>query len=1206
MVTRTIDDLPVASSEAIALGTLLLSDANGIEFRATTAVIGGVHLFFQDEDDLTPVVRGRLTSPGRTVENILVTLTATSNTTGLVVTKTTTTNDTGNWSYDFTTSLARNDTYTIEAKVDVYLTATTTKAIASLSTLNSPLIATSTAKVGDTITVDEPDFSGSPSEIRYRYLRGPNYVIPGAHASVYTLVADDDADIITPQVQAVNAGGESQWFSANTIGPVSNKTSVLLTNPVIAADGTLGGRATVTSPGSASENATIKSDEWLLDNATIPSVKGAAVRYLAGQANGTDPTAYPDGSNHNGVPLTTSMYTGSNTYSFSVAPNFVSENDYIPFLMGAAGGNEGSQVFDIYIKHLSTNSALRFKMFAGKYRNNVLVEEVQMSKVGAAAGQELNDLAATAQAVNHWTLNHDFGEWLEGDYLVFRQKVYNTSPSSSNNYQWDARSGASYASLPIGPVQGIQKSISTFTSNASMAGKKLRLKRTFTNRNNEVVSNSNEITLEAATTQTFAPTNLTAPTIVAKSDRSNTVWYVDLGAWNHQPSSFTAQWVDNGVDIAGATNLLYTPPSSLEGHTITCRVTATNDVGSASVSTTGKTVLPAAVYYNAATGNDANDGLTEETAKQTTTGSQSIPSGATAIIMEDTGARLLLGSNRSYQGQASGSVIPSIGALNVNSAVDQYTDGYQSISNIALRNLRILSGDRGITQRQGSNWTLEDLILENVGWTPAVSAENCQGMFFYNMTGLTIRRCAFNFINSDALYIDTCNHVLVEDSTFLPVFTAEGDTIQTRADRTVNGAPGPHQRGFILRRSTLDMHSRKTASGKGDLVTNSQDYKLLADCTFLGNNFSVATDEGDNHACYRCDFSYGRKNSYSSAYSIGGYDNEPSSHNHVLYDNRIYDYNRALSWTGISVTGYTGAKAGRVDVQVYDQTIVKCATGMRIDRPTSGIFMGFVFHNVTKVLDRALTTLPSDNQLGFVWGPHYTYNGAIQNPPPVTTRATISGTREVGEILSGDDAVFDTSEVLTAFPSAVITRSYQWRRHKPMPKIAAWNQHMGWSCEYIDGATDSDYTIQTEDQGCRLSRVDRIHLTFTEAGVTKVVTAIAYDGTYPTSSEVLRTGDLATALPVLVTSGGVLSAAAVEGTIVLDFPALITGETRTLLNPSRAYDPYTGTAYSIDVNGDLVKGADPAVVSGNTYSITVRQQRGIDVVDYRISIVASA
>jgi hypothetical protein len=1200
----TIDQLPDAPGEAIAIGSMIIADPNGVEYRASISALGGVHVFFLEEDDRTPFVRFRLISPGRTVESVPATLTVTA-ANGTVVSRSTTTDALGNGEYDFTGILARGQTYTVEVRIAVYLTATMQKTISALSVPIDAVTATSTAKVGDTITLTPPNFDGSPTGYRYRYLRGTAYVIPGAEGLSYTLQPDDDGDVITAQVQPTNAGGDGPWYSANGIGPVSNKTSVLLSSPVIAGSTEPGSRMTVTSSGAASENAIIKSDEWQIDQAKIPALKAPLTRYLAAATAVAAPTGYPDGNNHHGVGLSTAAYGGTNTYSFSVAAS-ATENDYIATQIGAAGGNEGAQVYDLFMRHLNTNSSIRIRMYAAKYRGGVLIEEVQMPKVGVTAGTELGELGVTTNATSHWTLTHDFGEWLDGDWLVFRQQARNISAAGANSYQWDARGGLSYATLPIGNVQDLQKTLSVFTTRADMATKKVRLARTFSNRNNDVVAYSNEITLAAAAVQSVTPANTTAPTIVASSDRSNTTWQIDLGAWANQPTGYTVQWTDNGVDIAGATLMSYKPTSAQEGHTIACRVTATNAINSTSITTAGKVVLPAAAFWNPATGNDGNDGLTAEFAKQTLVGTDTIPSGATAVLSGVFGTRLKVGSNRNYEGL--GADLTAIGSTSVSYAIDHYTDdGSLGRSNVKISKMRITSGDRAIMARQGANWVIEDVVIDQAGFNPVGSSENASGIYFYRNNGITLRRVSLLQVMSDGLYSDTNDKITIEDCLFRPVMTAEGDTIQTRADRNASdGSPGPHQKGYLMRGTFLDMHSIKTSSGKGCLVTNMHDYILIHDNILDGNNFVHGTDEGDNQVFCRNVSRYSRKNSYSFGYGIGGYDNQPGSHNHQLYDNSWYDMNRALSFTGISVTGYTGTKSGRVDIVAHDETVIKCANGVRVDRPTSGRFRGFVFHNVTKPLDRTLTTLPAGGEIqAFIWDSHFTYNGSIAEPPKVVARAQITGSRVSGAVLSGPDSGFDAAAVLTAFPTAVITRSYQWRRHKPAVQWANWTGvHLGWLCEWIDGATASSYTITDADQGCLVSRVDRIHLTFTEAGVTKTVTALAYDASYATSSEVLRTGALATPLPALPTAVN-LSLAVAETGVVVNFPDQITGETRSLLNTSRAYDPYTGTSVAMNSNGDLIRGAGVLTVN-QTFSIKVRQKRGFDIVDTVMTVTVTA
>jgi hypothetical protein len=67
----------------------------------------------------------------------------------------------------------------------------------------------------------------------------------------------------------------------------------------------------------------------------------------------------------------------------------------------------------------------------------------------------------------------------------------------------------------------------------------------------------------------------------------------DTGTWTGSPTSYAYQWKRDGVAISGATGSTYTIVSADAGTALTCTVTATNGVGSASA-TSGAVAVPAA------------------------------------------------------------------------------------------------------------------------------------------------------------------------------------------------------------------------------------------------------------------------------------------------------------------------------------------------------------------------------------------------------------------------------------------------------------------------------------------------------------------------------------------------------------------------------------------------------------------------------------
>lgn len=87
----------------------------------------------------------------------------------------------------------------------------------------------------------------------------------------------------------------------------------------------------------------------------------------------------------------------------------------------------------------------------------------------------------------------------------------------------------------------------------------------------------------------FEPlSNLTAPKIDGKGIVNAKLNVIDNGTWAGTiPITFTYQWKRNGIDIIGETSNIYTTVLADLGKTITCLVTATNIVGSASAQSNG-------------------------------------------------------------------------------------------------------------------------------------------------------------------------------------------------------------------------------------------------------------------------------------------------------------------------------------------------------------------------------------------------------------------------------------------------------------------------------------------------------------------------------------------------------------------------------------------------------------------------------------------
>jgi hypothetical protein len=85
-----------------------------------------------------------------------------------------------------------------------------------------------------------------------------------------------------------------------------------------------------------------------------------------------------------------------------------------------------------------------------------------------------------------------------------------------------------------------------------------------------------------------APTNSVLPAISGLLDEDDVLTAYE-GVWANEPTSFTYQWKNAGVNINGATSKTYAIQASDAGDAITVAVTATNSAGSATATSAAVT-----------------------------------------------------------------------------------------------------------------------------------------------------------------------------------------------------------------------------------------------------------------------------------------------------------------------------------------------------------------------------------------------------------------------------------------------------------------------------------------------------------------------------------------------------------------------------------------------------------------------------------------
>lgn len=122
-------------------------------------------------------------------------------------------------------------------------------------------------------------------------------------------------------------------------------------------------------------------------------------------------------------------------------------------------------------------------------------------------------------------------------------------------------------------------------------GARYRYRETATNGLGSASSNSNVITL-------VVPSNLTLPVVTGDTGFGDELETSD-GTWTGKGNTYAYQWLRDGQDIGGATGDTYEIQLADNGALISCRVTATNAIGSGSAIAAGVQVPLSSVPINA-------------------------------------------------------------------------------------------------------------------------------------------------------------------------------------------------------------------------------------------------------------------------------------------------------------------------------------------------------------------------------------------------------------------------------------------------------------------------------------------------------------------------------------------------------------------------------------------------------------------------------
>lgn len=162
------------------------------------------------------------------------------------------------------------------------------------------------------------------------------------------------------------------------------------------------------------------------------------------------------------------------------------------------------------------------------------------------------------------TLSSITGTATQGQTLNYVAGVYSGFPNPAISHVFQR-----------GTTDIIGATGSSYTLTPADVGSQIRIKETATN-------SSGSITTFSAYTATVVglavPVNTVAPSISGNISEGSLLTG-SVGTWTNNPTSFSRQWLRNGVAISGATSTTYVLVSADVGTSITFRVIATNSFG---------------------------------------------------------------------------------------------------------------------------------------------------------------------------------------------------------------------------------------------------------------------------------------------------------------------------------------------------------------------------------------------------------------------------------------------------------------------------------------------------------------------------------------------------------------------------------------------------------------------------------------------------
>jgi hypothetical protein len=462
---------------------------------------------------------------------------------------------------------------------------------APLAPVNTALPAiTGSAVEGQTLSASTGTWSNEPTSYAYQWqecsaLGEGCLSVAGATSSSYRLGASDVGDTIRVVVTASNAGGSAAASSAQTANVTAPESTGLLL-----------GSAAVQSWGDSSAAGSAEAFQY---TATATGTARSLALYVSSgsSAPAIDVGLYSNASGNPGKLLASATISSPASGAWNVVGiSPVSLTSGATYWLAALGPNGTLAMRDLASGGGATKTSASSSLTAlpaswssgaswsnspaSFYAAGSVVEESPSPPPPSAPSAPVNTAAPVVSglAVEGETLTASTGEWTE-------------SPSSYA-YRWEDCDSGGEGCSSIGGA-----TLSSYTLQSADVGHTVRVVVTAGNAGGSAVATSAATGVVVADPPPAAPVNTGLPVISGVAEEGQTL-RASTGSWSGSPTSYAYQWKDCDStgsacsNISGATSSGYGLKSADVAHTVRVAVTASNEAGASSAtSTTTATVV---------------------------------------------------------------------------------------------------------------------------------------------------------------------------------------------------------------------------------------------------------------------------------------------------------------------------------------------------------------------------------------------------------------------------------------------------------------------------------------------------------------------------------------------------------------------------------------------------------------------------------------